>query len=684
MQFKEFSFHNSGTYKKFKANLQNLGVVFLKGRNLDTGGSNGAGKSMPWDILRAILFSVSDRGLKKDDLVRKRNHNAVVKFDIGKKHHEVLHWRKYKGHPNGYQILINGKDRTPSGGIPACEKTIKKIHGLTEEEFRGFVHMSQGSLHTLLEGSGAERLHYISSLFGLNIYDEIREALKSDFDNVNSQIGNLQSIYELKKETERNLKKLKPVSVEERFQKLDKKFKKVDSQLSSLRSKVSVLEEVGGIFDELKTIKHTDVSGLQTKLSQTKGKIQNLESLLRKKKERSVIVSSIKRQRGDLKHLKSEIKTVHDLSKDIEKSKRELAIVENDIRGWSSIKGAHCPTCKQKVKKDLVKQALEDLKAKRKRIIKNEKKFQKDQEQFDEQSAIKKKIIWLKENLNQTKIPPKIKKSKQSLDRKLRKVEGIRDELLESLTEGRRYESLISKLKQSGFKRKEARRLRIKLKQKKTGAKELSRKRDDLLSDVATIKSVLVQISKLKEDLRKYTKRIRKLDELQTQAKVLGVLLKAYSSKGLKLGKIKELGKNLTDRLNVYARPLFSEKSVKFTVPTDGDRLDFLIERGNARHDIKFLSGGERKRLTIAFILATNSMTPPNKSSNLIILDEVDAGLDDIGKESFRTYLLPKLKRDFESVIVISHSDAIKSSDYDQIWTAIKRNGVSRISMKKL
>ena len=67
------------------------------------------------------------------------------------------------------------------------------------------------------------------------------------------------------------------------------------------------------------------------------------------------------------------------------------------------------------------------------------------------------------------------------------------------------------------------------------------------------------------------------------------------------------------------------------------------------------------------------------RSTNLVILDEVDRNLDSIGRTSLVKNLLPLLKNKVNTLIIISHNtDVSRSPNFNKVWTFEKKNNISK------
>ena len=77
MKINSVEFENFYSYKKGKINFNKYkGLVGVEGLNKDTGGSNGAGKSV---ILEAIVYGLFGKS------IRKSTEDAMVNTSVGRK-----------------------------------------------------------------------------------------------------------------------------------------------------------------------------------------------------------------------------------------------------------------------------------------------------------------------------------------------------------------------------------------------------------------------------------------------------------------------------------------------------------------------------------------------------------------------------------------------------------------------
>ena len=145
------------------------------------------------------------------------------------------------------------------------------------------------------------------------------------------------------------------------------------------------------------------------------------------------------------------------------------------------------------------------------------------------------------------------------------------------------------------------------------------------------IKFIIEQTDKYKEEL---SVRSAELEVLQRQVARLGILKRAFSTKGLVAYKIEAMIKDLEVLINKYLVEMSDGRfSLAFVVA--GDKLNVDILDGSSSISISALSSGELARVNIATLLAIRKLmnTLSNTKLNLLFLDEVTSVLDEEGRE---------------------------------------------------
>jgi DNA repair exonuclease SbcCD ATPase subunit len=137
---KELRAENTGPYEQLVVPLDQQGLVFLCGENLAAGGtSNGAGKTMIFDVISEILLGETAKGERKDALTSwerpQRGSLRELDFAVNDDDFLVRKARKHPRYGTALQIFQNGTAITKKG-MPAAERQLRdEILQLTLDEF---------------------------------------------------------------------------------------------------------------------------------------------------------------------------------------------------------------------------------------------------------------------------------------------------------------------------------------------------------------------------------------------------------------------------------------------------------------------------------------------------------------------------------------------------------------------
>jgi len=210
----------------------------------------------------------------------------------------------------------------------------------------------------------------------------------------------------------------------------------------------------------------------------------------------------------------------------------------------------------------------------------------------------------------------------------------------------------------------------------------------------AAKRELAVQISEAKHKKASFTSLMARVKELekdlsgwestQHRKNLFEAMKTAYGPKGLKIHQLKKICNAICRTLPKYTSVMFQEPRIEFFVDNDPEiaEIEFYVRRflpggSTEEYPVGKLSGGERKRLAVAFIFSLADLVAPRKKSNLIILDEVGDGLDQVGEYAFASQLMPQLRQ--ETVIITSHRPGIEAAQFDGHWTVRKKNNKSTL-----
>jgi len=196
--FEKISFRNALSWLQGDIQLADQGLVLICGENRDAsrnqGSSNGAGKSSIFELLTHVFYHQTSKGIKLEAVVNamvNEDCEIAVDFSVGSKKCRIEQFQASRKHGNKTFIKEDNKSVTPHTRTDA-KKYIPDLLGLSLEEFLGVIYLSQGSIHTLIEGTGGLRMDYIGRLFQLYRYDRLVEELKNIRDTMSPRINVLE------------------------------------------------------------------------------------------------------------------------------------------------------------------------------------------------------------------------------------------------------------------------------------------------------------------------------------------------------------------------------------------------------------------------------------------------------------------------------------------------------------
>lgn len=219
---------------------------------------------------------------------------------------------------------------------------------------------------------------------------------------------------------------------------------------------------------------------------------------------------------------------------------------------------------------------------------------------------------------------------------------------------------------------------------------ELESSIEKLQRDAAVASAGLETRRELEAALADVDGQISDTETLHRRQQVLQYAIKAVTK--LKKRKLHKIVCAIRDVLPRYAGVMFShEPNTSFIIDDDGgsgESLDLLARRVVHIHGrpeavivpVKGFSGGERQRLSVALLFTLHSLLDPSKKPDVLILDEFDKGLDEVGIASLMA-LVSEVKDKYSTVIMTSHRAQIAGARFDRVWPVTKENEVSTLRL---
>lgn len=220
---------------------------------------------------------------------------------------------------------------------------------------------------------------------------------------------------------------------------------------------------------------------------------------------------------------------------------------------------------------------------------------------------------------------------------------------------------------------------------------EVSTERDEVNQSFVVSEISLNNRTRIEKDVADLRVKIATLEDTRLRQRVLQYAVVAVPK--LKKRKLHKIVCAIRDVLPRYAGVMFShEPNTSFVVMDDdggsGESIDLLARRMVKVYDrmepvlipVKGFSGGEKQRLSVALLFTLHSLLDPSKKPDILILDEVDKGLDDLGVASLMS-LVSEVKSQYGTVIMTSHRAQISGAKFDRIWRVEKINEESRLKL---
>lgn len=457
------------------------------------------------------------------------------------------------------------------------------------------------------------------------------------------------------------------------------------------------------------------IKAVEFKISSNEGRIEKLEEtkseydrLIKKAKP---IADELKEEHGISKNDKVDLKA--DYSQDIESYRTSLRL--KSLLNHDHLEGNSCPTCMSEVDLDNIKQVvtkaqkelpklekkkeaqelyrqLKDLRAKVKEITFDPEELAgltKEQEQLIEklevaQTQLK---VWKRHaELNTTLADvekPKAPKAKPETDLTYEQL----DEEIDLCTDILKHVQSKNKLLENNpdvAEFKSVKTVKERIAEVKAGIEKINGVLGVARKRMAEISTVIEKQASFKSEFDLYSSEladvraeIAKLKPSLDDKKVLEVLVKAYSSKGLKTIVANQICGLLETNLNYYRNLIYAEP-FSFTVKASETGLAIRVDRGNnVVSDVRNLSGAESDCFRLLFLIALLPLIPDERRINMVLLDEPTAHMDGVSRQIFVERYLPALMEVVPHIYVITpHDEYINGSSE---WIVCKQRGVSKL-----
>lgn len=625
---------NFCSFSKLEIDFEKQGLVFVGGDNRDTSSAlnNGAGKSALFKALIWTLYGESVDGDRGNSVIRfgeaETRCRAFLEGNI-----EIERGRK-KDLPF-LSLSEGGVDFV--GDKKEIQKRINTILGVNFDGFRNTVFFGQNDIRRFASNrtKDGERKKVLNHILGTEILPVCHRVVKD------MMVSTLENLAELEAQGREIRARLDEQDIEQ----LKADHSEFEQHINEKLEKISILraETLNAIKQKEREIKSVK-TGDKNKIAFLK-KIENRIKRNDEKKLEQVILQFWTDQE-DLNSIERE--------KELKIQRLQIGIDEVKKK-LSQLSGDRCFICNSKLKSKEVQEH-------KKKVVASFKAMGKEIIKVDEQL-----VLLQEERINiDSKIKPLSIELTKLRDFKV-KAQKLRSEIKEDK-------------EKAEIKREYIRKQIDSLKQQLEGYKFDFEEYNNRVNPYGErIEEAEEYISILEEKSKKNASIYRRE---KTKEKFLKFWVRGFSNRGILSFLLDSVVPFVESKANEYLK-ILSDGDIILDISTqrklvtkdyrDEVKIDWTIE-GIKGHSP---SGGQLKKIEIAVGFALMKLVDSinGEKLNLLILDEVLDGLDLEGTQRV-LMLLTELKREKESIFVISHQSQI-SEVFDQKIMVEKKNGVS-------
>lgn len=636
-------------------------LVQVDGRNENTGGSSGAGKTtilMALDYLLGIgdvPSTVLQSRLTKDGIW------ASGEFIIDGTPVSISRSKK-----DG--LTIKTSDETISGNVKLAEEKISSLIGLPIKIFKKMVHKKQKEGGFFLNMTPKENYEFLISVLGLEKYiadiDTISEKTTSSL----SQVDSLLRFVDLTKSSSLDMERIlsekkEPVAPVSDFEIADllNKQDSLVAQIDDLKARVN---------DECRSIESPKVIEIDT--SEINSKIAALVPARAELKNKLDGIDQAKTKfEASLNKIPFFVQEAIKIGERISKLKEEKAHIES----------SQCPTCMQKWIGDSAQDKVANINAEVDSLIG---KALALKGQIEEKSQIQDnltKLLQIRDDIN-NKLSA-LQDQRAVLDaEKYKMMEDVGNQNQSNKNAYTQQIDHIEKQARAALDdmNGELNSVRLQLSAAQSKQSSYLDAINQYTKEVATITSILgvkaKEIEMSEEKLEFLKKQIMIADEAKR-------LIKAYVLQTFQetLDAIGETATNILAAIpNMSTSTVYFEGCKETKTGSIKDEIVAILNTdGNNDVPIKSLSGGERTAIDLAVDLAVIDVieTKASKGANFLFMDEPFDGLDAVCKENCLEIL--KQIDTNKKIIMVDHSSELKEMVSDVILV-VKKGETSSIA----
>lgn len=203
---------------------------------------------------------------------------------------------------------------------------------------------------------------------------------------------------------------------------------------------------------------------------------------------------------------------------------------------------------------------------------------------------------------------------------------------------------------------------------------------DKLQSKMHNLTTSLSRSELLVKDIQNLSTQVEGLKLKTGNYKILSSLRKAFGAKGIRRQRVAQIGLAIEDSLNSYAKMLF-DFPIKFQLVITDTKFQILAHRNGIISDVRSLSGAESRYFSLLTLVALLPFCPLSQRVDIVILDEIEANLDESFRQRYVSIFLPELLKVVPKVLIVTPLD--EKSFYIpkcHSYVVTKKNGKSTLA----
>lgn len=650
------------------------------------GGRNGSGKSSLIEALTFALYgkatATESQELGNEALINDRANEAYVSATFEKDGNTYTVERTVRRKGSGKARLTSTILPQPIADVKAVNVKVESLLGMDYETFVSSTIVRQDEMDRLTSKRPAERKEILANIFGLQVYETMREKahekawgikneLSSLVENRKMLEENISQEDSLKKKLNEHESSITKLQVE-REQKEDKK-KDLEGKLTDIREKKAESDakgaEMKALSEQLKTDEQYEKNILiQIQEAENAGK--ELEDLKPRLGERTELNNKLQKLIDQREQLKMRITEWEQKTRAVTQKVKEESENYQKIKDYAI---PECPICKRTLDEPHRKQLLGEYEQ---RIT----ALKIEQNQYVKNATDDADIL-------DTQVTPAIINSQKTLE-KLKELDVKIGELTNAASRLPQLREDANKI--SGLITERGKRIKELSEKLQELAPiiqsyvdlddERKKTEKDLTTIVGDIATETTNRDRVREDLREIEKAKNKHNEVITQigenerTRTAYELLdkEVFHKDGIPTALLMEIIPEIEQEASRILRNLSNGRldiSFRFgrktkTGKTTEELIVEAVDQGRS-HPVSRYSGGERMRINLALRLGVSEVVAKRSGYKgrieTLVVDEGFGSLDEDGRRA-TVEILQTLRQRFKKILVISHIDDVREA----------------------